>query len=516
MSSTTLRSNRIFVALLFTAALFTLHILYKQSSQSTARRFTDLQDKIQDVRKLEESIHSLVETLKGTSQKIDLGVSTVQEKLDETLQSVNKKETQLEQFHEGQKHILDQLREAQQQQQQQLEQQLNNQQNQQVFAALPLQPNQQRQQQSGVEKTNKKRHRIYNVTLFNDEAHMLEIHLNELYDLIDVFVLIEYEITFSGKPKPLHFLRHEARFRRFREKLLHIVVPNMKPEHEERYKDMSEWKYEKYIRDEGMRLAIQSRKPNDGDWIMVADLDELPRQEFLRQLREPDLSTELGRLLSEDTAESVGDLFRITCHFYHFSYEYRIARDTIAPVFLRYRDEDSPYLTKAGYPDSSEANLLRSDWKQFGCWLRWYQRGESPVMLGQCRHCSFCFPTLDMILNKMSSYSHQEFNTEQNRDKKMLLDRARSGVDVFARWTENMDYIENNTDVPDYIRRNPEKFHFMLKRRGLPNAGFEDIPMDTPLYDPEHPFIDVPKIPEGEAAPSNEEYRKWVVYEHGK
>ncbi|HEY5412904.1 MAG TPA: hypothetical protein VIJ94_19480, partial [Caulobacteraceae bacterium] len=54
--------------------------------------------------------------------------------------------------------------------------------------------------------------RIFNLMPFNDEIPLLKIHLAEMAGWVDLFVIVESEVTFTGQPKPLHFERHKHEF----------------------------------------------------------------------------------------------------------------------------------------------------------------------------------------------------------------------------------------------------------------------------------------------------------------
>lgn len=118
---------------------------------------------------------------------------------------------------------------------------------------------------------NKPKHlpRVFDMILLNDELDMLEIRVNELASVVDVFFILEAEYTFSGKPKPLYFSDHETRFRQFRDKIIHIVIPRLTPDEEEQYAHYGAWANEKFARNKGLKIATDSRKPNDGDWIIL-------------------------------------------------------------------------------------------------------------------------------------------------------------------------------------------------------------------------------------------------------
>ena len=56
--------------------------------------------------------------------------------------------------------------------------------------------------------------RVFDAFPFFNELEMLEIRLNVLDDVVDRFVLVESTLTFSGRPKPLWYADHRARFAR--------------------------------------------------------------------------------------------------------------------------------------------------------------------------------------------------------------------------------------------------------------------------------------------------------------
>ncbi|KAH0280929.1 hypothetical protein KCU91_g636, partial [Aureobasidium melanogenum] len=69
------------------------------------------------------------------------------------------------------------------------------------------------------------------------------------------------------------------------------------------------------------------------------------------------------------------------------------------------------------------------------------------------------------------------WNTEENRDSRIMIDRVRHGLDLFGRADELYDRIEDNKDVPSYITAQYEqkgRFKYLLNRDGE-DAGFDDV-----------------------------------------
>ncbi|KAF9572003.1 hypothetical protein EC968_010480 [Mortierella alpina] len=165
-----------------------------------------------------------------------------------------------------------------------------------------------------TKKKRKHRPRVFDIVPLNDELEMLEIRVNELASVVDVFFILEAEYTFSGKPKPLYFSDHETRFRQFRDKIIHVIIPRLIiPDEEAQYAHYGVWANEKIARNKGLKIATDSRKPNDGDWIILSDLDKIPRKSFIETIQAPDPDTKIGRRLLEGFPESDGDVFKLGC-----------------------------------------------------------------------------------------------------------------------------------------------------------------------------------------------------------
>ncbi|CAO3572896.1 unnamed protein product [Mortierella alpina] len=302
--------------------------------------------------------------------------------------------------------------------------------------------------------------RIFDFLMVNDELDALWVRLNELYDVMDTFYIVETNITFSGVPKPLHFANNRRRFEKFSDKIIHVIVPPIPPEDYKLYSEV---------------------------WEVGMWLNEIraPRASFIKALAHPDPSTKLGRQLDQDSSDWAGDLLRLGCKYYFYSYEYLLDHGWNGPVAFRYREPDSPIFLKKG--PVAERNterlqgLMEDDWIGTGNMLRNERDGDGAHMPEQCHHCSWCFSNITQVLRKMDSWSHQEFNLEKYRDRSWILERAKTGTDLFGRSYETYTYVPDNTDMPAYILRNQDEFSFMCKRYGQPNAGFLDVNPDDPL-----------------------------------
>lgn len=112
--------------------------------------------------------------------------------------------------------------------------------------------------------------RIFDTFMYNGEADILECRLHELYDVVDVFVIVEADRTHGGyKQKPYSFLHDSSRFIQWFDKIHYIMAKDMP-------NDVDPWVREHLQRDnilKGLHAA------EEHDIIMISDVDEIPRAE---------------------------------------------------------------------------------------------------------------------------------------------------------------------------------------------------------------------------------------------
>lgn len=109
--------------------------------------------------------------------------------------------------------------------------------------------------------------RIFNLMPFNDEVEVLKLHLAEMADWVDLFVITEAEVTFTGQPKPLHFERHRHEFAPYADKIRHVVVDrHPKPFH-------SPWGRD--FRQRDLAVTALSGLAAPEDLVLLTDVDEI-------------------------------------------------------------------------------------------------------------------------------------------------------------------------------------------------------------------------------------------------
>ena len=117
---------------------------------------------------------------------------------------------------------------------------------------------------------------LYDCFLFFNELDLLDLRLEELGPLVDKFVLVEADKTFSGKMKELCFVNNRHRYAKYLDKIINISVEDMPV-------DKNRWKVERYQRNSILR-GLSACHPED--IIMVSDIDEIPHPEAVQALRD--------------------------------------------------------------------------------------------------------------------------------------------------------------------------------------------------------------------------------------
>lgn len=224
---------------------------------------------------------------------------------------------------------------------------------------------------------------VYDCFMFSNELDILEIRLNELDKVVDKFVLVESPTTIMGKPKPLYYELNKERYAKFKDKIIHIVVNDM-PD------GVDQWPRERLQRDAIMRGLTNCK---DDDIIIIADVDEIPSAKAVKKYNKG-----MGIVSFE----------QMFCYYYLncvADHKWDWAKITtydklkgLMPGGVRYA-QNTPKIEDGGW------------------------------------HFSFV-GGVDKIIEKIESYSHQEYNKPEIKDKDRIAKKIAAGEDIFNRGTK--------------------------------------------------------------------------------
>ncbi|CAK7207151.1 hypothetical protein SEUCBS139899_009959 [Sporothrix eucalyptigena] len=317
--------------------------------------------------------------------------------------------------------------------------------------------------------------KVYDLCMVNAELDWLEIRLNTTYDEVDYFVIVEGAKTFTGLDKPLTIRNNWDRFAPYHAKMLYHELqypPNFNPPRAWDREDLQrnamflQVLTPEATKEAGKKGIPVEALPHQGDVLVVADVDEIPRPSTLRTLR----LCEFPRRLT------------LASQFYYYSFQFRHqgpewahpqatfydgTSGTVLPVNLRNGD--------GGRGGDAVSILGRVIQLLFSPFTSLSRKLDSDNMPNSGWHCSSCYATMGELMHKLESVSHTWMNHEFFRNPERAAHHVRLGIDLWDRPSEVYDHIINNTDVPGFLLEQPDRFRYLLNRDG-DSAGFSDYP----------------------------------------
>ena len=256
---------------------------------------------------------------------------------------------------------------------------------------------------------------IIDAFIFYNEFDLLEVRLEELYPVVDKFILVESTHTHSGLPKPLYFEENCTRFEKYSDKIVHVVHSAEEVSSDENpIVNALSW-----INEKGQRMEIFNHisEYDHDDVIMISDLDEIPSRESVLLLNFQPFQT-FPIAFSQD--------------FFYYDYTSFKGKWSGTKAFKKSQITDKSVIDntrKALTPAQASAqgyNLIEAGW-----------------------HLSYFFD-LDGIETKIKSFAHQEFNSEGvlSKIKQAVFEKK----DLFGREWERITYKPFGGHLPELIK----------------------------------------------------------------
>lgn len=277
---------------------------------------------------------------------------------------------------------------------------------------------------------------IYDCFTFFNELDLLEIRLNVLKDVVDRFVLVEADRTFTNRPKKLFFEENKSRFAPFADRIIHVKVTDHPP-----FK--TAWHYESHQRN---AIARGLMGASDDDVIIVSDVDEVPNPEVVSQY-----AGTRGMVTFEQSTYAYYLNFRNVRR-----QAWRLVKMMSYADFLHGFD-DVEVLHNEHLPE--EVNVGTTASKIRMRVLPRSRGGETIVRNGGWHFTSLGGATA--LAEKMRSFSHQEYNPgEGNIDESKLAALIAKGTGPF--WKMNCFAVPIDKSFPQYIRDNQERYAHLI------------------------------------------------------
>ncbi|KAJ3130530.1 hypothetical protein HK098_000095 [Nowakowskiella sp. JEL0407] len=271
--------------------------------------------------------------------------------------------------------------------------------------------------------------KVFDVFMVGNELDLIEIRLRELLDVVDKFVIIESDQTFTGLPKPTHFKDNINRFNFAMDKIhyhFHKGSENPKPN-----------PFENEIPQRiSMNDAIVNAGIESGDLLISADADEIPSAHTIMLLKSCDGWPHPLHL-------------QLKYYVYSFEFPHPGRHENWQANVKIFQNEPKTKVTH--FSKLSDFLLADSGW-----------------------HCSFCLRNISDVVAKVHGYSHADRAKMVRFDKKWIQDRLCDGDNMFGMLPEEWTFRElvanwgrlessgSGVNLPQYLVENMERFKFLL------------------------------------------------------
>jgi beta-1,4-mannosyl-glycoprotein beta-1,4-N-acetylglucosaminyltransferase len=273
---------------------------------------------------------------------------------------------------------------------------------------------------------------VYDCFPFFNELDLLEIRLNVLSSVVDKFVIVEADRTFSNQPKQLFFEQNKNRYAEFLGKIIYIKLT-------EYLVLETPWMFEDYQRNmimEGLKNCVPE------DIILISDLDEIPNPDIIKYYKKN------GIFQLEQT---------MCCYF--LNYRNILQKYWYGTRILTYNDilKNTTENHSYSYSDTLIESLNQ------GCTptkIRMIK--DFPVIKNGGWHFSY-LGGIEQIKYKIKSFSHQEFNNEGFLNDVILKRKIKHGIDFFRPKDHRFIPVKITTKyLPEYIVKYHDRYINLL------------------------------------------------------
>lgn len=256
-----------------------------------------------------------------------------------------------------------------------------------------------------------KKPKIYDCFLYNGEDKMLNFRLHELDEYVDKFLIVEGASTFKGDPKTTRF--NIDKFEKFKDKIVYKIC-DIAPNKNAWTNETNQRNYLKQCFREVELLAH--------DIILLSDVDEIPDLTFLSKIK-------------QEGFYGINTSFH---NFYYYNLQCRKKGKWPGTVIVN-----------AGFFHTNfnfNFDIIRN--ARFSFKLI----GEHNNYSSGGWHFSY-FGDVNYIVDKIKSFSHQEYNNEKYTNPETIKELIKEKKDLFFRndESEQFDTIENETYLPKYV-----------------------------------------------------------------
>jgi beta-1,4-mannosyl-glycoprotein beta-1,4-N-acetylglucosaminyltransferase len=261
--------------------------------------------------------------------------------------------------------------------------------------------------------------KIIDCFIFYNEIDLLSYRLSLLYDIVDYFIIVESNYTFTGKKKELYY--NKEQFKQYQHKIIHIVV-DFKYTSNINYNNNEQWLNESHQRnsiDDGLKMLLLE----NNDYILITDIDEIPNPSLLKMIKK-------NNIMYHSLHSS------LLMDMYYYNLNNRVVTNWTFPKIINYENYKLCNRSCQNIRMSKPMYVIKN-----GGW-----------------HLSY-FGDETYISNKLSTFSHQEYNTSVFNNTEHIHSHIKNSKDLFDRDIK-LEFIKinDNTNLPPLYDTHLKKY----------------------------------------------------------
>tara|TARA_B100001287_G_scaffold264657_1_gene256747 strand:+ start:473 stop:1294 length:822 start_codon:yes stop_codon:yes gene_type:complete len=266
--------------------------------------------------------------------------------------------------------------------------------------------------------------KIFDCFMYFDEDLILDLRLNLLNDFVDKFIIIESNITHTGKPKLLKF--DIKKFKKFEHKIDYCPIENLEIDKSLKLKEG--WSKDHLV-DQSIRNSIANHigEASENDWILISDIDEIPNPKKLENFNE---KRKFGFFEQE-----------------LFCYKFNLRSINESPWYGT-RICVKKYLKSPQWLRNIKVKPNRGFFSKL-------LNNHQIIKEGGWHFTSLKKPS-ELVI-KLKSFAHSEMVKPYMLNEEYIKDKINNHQDIFDR-DLNLEKVEINNNFPKYLLENLEKF----------------------------------------------------------
>lgn len=262
--------------------------------------------------------------------------------------------------------------------------------------------------------------------LFKNELDLLEIQLEELYEYVDYFILLETERSFQNTIREDYgtYEKNSSRFHQYADKILYTKLD--KNQYDPNYEHVSPRERRNYNY-EILKEVVRNYNFPDNTIVLYGDCDEFPNRDIVRQIREEKIRVEENTIINLQM-----DLYYFYFNYMCTSHPWNGFKLVSLPLFLKHPIYE----------------VIRCA----------HDREQLPTIQNAGWHYSY-FGDVDYVLDKINTLSHVENKTERIMDRNNILESMKTGRDIYFRDNHLWKILDpNKVKLPILVKKNLQNY----------------------------------------------------------